>query len=163
MVCQAGLLLGIAVVTPDAVGDFGEVSDPGRGDDVNFLGEFMVIHPGLTLHFEPTTGFEQVHQSAKEAVHPRVVELTGDGAFDWHFRSGGVPEVVVTLNLFLHIPQGILSPSFIKFVHRDEVGKVQHINFFELGCGPVFRRHNIERNIAVINDFGIALADAGGF
>ena len=65
LVCQAGLLLGIAVVTPDAVGDFGEVPDPGRGDDVNFLGELMVIYPRLTFHLESTTGFKQVHQSGK--------------------------------------------------------------------------------------------------
>ena len=61
LVRQSGLFLGIAVVTPDAVGDFGEVTGPGRWDDVNFFGEFLVIHPRLTLHFEPTTGFEQFH------------------------------------------------------------------------------------------------------
>ena len=60
-----GLLFGIAVVTPDAVGDFGEVTGPGRGNDVNFLGEFMVIYPRLTFHLESTTGFKQVHQSGK--------------------------------------------------------------------------------------------------
>ena len=70
---------------------------------------------------------------------------------------------MVALNLLLYIPQCILPPSFIKFVHRDEVGKIQHVDFFELGSRSVFRRHNIERYIAVIDNFGIALADAGGF
>ena len=76
---------------------------------------------------------------------------------------GGIPIIVVAPVLLANIAQGIQRATLIELVDGDEVGKVEHIDFFELGGCAVFRRHHIQGLVSVIGDFGIRLPDAGGF
>ncbi len=62
-----------------------------------------------------------------------------------------------------HVAQGILRALAVELVDGDEVGKIQHVDFFQLRCGAELRRHHIHADIYVRHNRGIALAYAGSF
>lgn len=70
---------------------------------------------------------------------------------------------MVALVLLLHITQGIEGTAFVEFIECNEVGEIEHVDFFELGGGAVLWRHYVQAQIAVFDDFCIALANARGF
>ena len=70
---------------------------------------------------------------------------------------------MISLVLFFYITHGILCAPFVKFVNCNYIGKIQHINFFELYCSAKLRRHNIEADVRMIDNFGVGLTYAGGF
>ena len=67
---------------------------------------------------------------------------------------------MIPLELLANISQCILGTALVKFVDGDNIREIQHVDFFELGCRTKFRCHHIQRNIAVIHDFCVALTDA---
>nr|GFD52312.1 hypothetical protein [Tanacetum cinerariifolium] len=97
-----------------------------------------------------------------EPVHAGVVELRGDGAKHGHFLQRRIPALVVALVLLAHVAQGVEAAALVELVERDDVGKVQHVNLFELRGRAVFGRHHVEAHVGVLDDFGVALADAAG-
>jgi len=70
---------------------------------------------------------------------------------------------VVALPLFAHVAQGVFGGTFVEFVQDDQFGVVQHVDFLELALGTKFRGHDIAGEIDHIDDFGIGLANTGGF
>lgn len=58
----------------------------------------------------------------------------------------------ISLNGFPDVTQGIFSPSFFEFVQYNQIGQIQHVNFFKLTGCPVFRRHHVNRYIHQIGD-----------
>ena len=104
-----------------------------------------------------------VHDYFVEGVHARVVELRGDGAVDRHVVYLAFPQVVVALVLLSDIAQSIECAAFVEFVECNDVCEVEHVDFLELRCRAVFRGHDVQRNIGMVEDFGIRLANSGGF
>ena len=70
---------------------------------------------------------------------------------------------MIALKLLLHITQGIEGTPFVEFVEGNQIGEIEHIDFFELGGGAVLGRHHIQAHIAVLDDFGIALTNTRCF
>src|SRR5690606_11105715 len=94
-------------------------------------------------------------------IGSRIVKLAGNGAINRHLFPVFVKSLMVSLILLLYVPERIGSALLVEFVNGDEVGKVEHIDFFQLGGCPIFWRHDIEAQIAIFRDLRIALTDAG--
>ena len=156
------LLIDPPVVMPVGFADLRQVARaPGR-DDIDLfrlLGGKAEI--GMQAGARPFA--DQVDDMAVEPVDAGVVELAGDTPEDGHFVHGHIPGVAVALHLLAYVPQGVQGPPFVKFIEGDHIGKVEHVDLFELGGRPVFRRHHVEAHIRVVDDLGVALADAAGF
>ena len=69
---------------------------------------------------------------------------------------------MVALHLFGDIAQGIGSAFTVKFIDRHKLGKVQHVDFFELAGCTELGGHDVHGYIHVRHDGGVALANAGG-
>ena len=69
----------------------------------------------------------------------------------------------VPQDLLADIPEGVLGTPLVGLVDGHPVGEIEHVDFFELGGGPVFGGHHVEREPAQVGHFRIALPDAGGF
>jgi hypothetical protein len=50
----------------------------------------------------------------------------------------------------------------VELVDGDEVGEVEHVDLLELAGGAELGGHDVERQVHVRHDGGVALADAGG-
>ena len=70
---------------------------------------------------------------------------------------------MVPLVLLFHIAQSIQRTTLVEFINGDQVGKIEHVDLFKLAGCAIFRGHDIERDIAVVNDLGIGLPDARSF
>ena len=133
-----------------------------RRNDVYF---FRLIfangHVGMEIH----AGFiaQQIHNTAVQLVYPGVIKLAGDTAEYRHFIDGGIPGIAVALHLFAHIAQGIEGAAFIEFVDGDDIRKIEHVNFFQLGGCAKFGRHHIQTQVAVVYNFGVTLPDTARF
>ena len=86
--------------------------------------------------------------------------MRGNGANDWQVFVGSFPQVVVALELLPHIANGIQRAAFVKFIDGNDIGKIQHVNFFKLRRGSKFRCHEVQGHVAVVHDLGVALANA---
>ena len=64
--------------------------------------------------------------------HAIIVKFGGDGAENGHFRGIAVKCFAVSLYLLADIPDGVISPAFLKLVDHYQIGKVQHVDFFKL-------------------------------
>ena len=86
--------------------------------------------------------------------------MGSDGPNDGQVFVLGVPEVVVALELLSHVADGIEAAALVKLVDGHDVGKVEHVDFFQLGSGAEFRCHDVQGHVAVVHDFRVALTDA---
>jgi hypothetical protein len=68
---------------------------------------------------------------------------------------------VIALVLLAHVAQRVERAALVELVDRDQVGEVEHVDLLELRRGAVFGRHHVERDIAVLGDLGVGLADTG--
>ncbi len=76
--------------------------------------------------------------------------------------SAGLLEgAAVALHLLAHVAQRILRPAAVELVDRDEIGKVEHVDFLELAGGAELRRHHVQREVHMRDDGRVPLADAG--
>ena len=95
--------------------------------------------------------------------HAVVVEVGCHGAKHRHLLGGGGPSFFVALHLLGHIAQGVGGTFAVKLVNGDKLGKVEHVDFFQLaGCAKL-GRHHVHRHIHMRHDGRVALADAGSF
>jgi hypothetical protein len=62
--------------------------------------------------------------------------------------------------LLANVAQRVCRPTPITFVQHDEIGEINHVDLFELRGRTVFRRHHVQRAIDLIDDLGVALANA---
>ncbi len=74
-----------------------------------------------------------------------------------------IPSFAVALNLFSDITHRIFTAAFFKFVDYDQVGIIQHVNFFKLRRRAELAGHHVHRNVSQINNVGIALTDTRSF
>ena len=68
---------------------------------------------------------------------------------------------MISLPLFANISKRIFSATLVVFVEHDEIGKINHVDFFKLACRAIFTGHHVNREIHKIDDFAVALADTG--
>ena len=77
--------------------------------------------------------------------------------------SGSTPNSsLVAGQLPPHVAQGVLGAAALELVDHDRVGEVEHVDLLELAGGAELRRHHVQRQVAVLDDPGVALADARG-
>ena len=98
-----------------------------------------------------------------ERCHTVVVKAGRHSAKNWHVFSRSIPRFFVALHLFGDIAQGIARAFAVEFVDRYKLGKVEHVDFFELAGSAKFRRHHIHGNVNMRNDGSVALANARCF
>ena len=118
----------------------------------HFWGQLPLVASGL--------GPERIYDGRKQAVGTRIVELTCHGPKHGHIVDGVVPTLVVALVLLLHVAQGVQCTALVKFVERNQICKVEHVNLLELRRRAVLWGHHVQRHIAVVEDFGVGLADS---
>ena len=99
-------------------------------------------------------------QRAVERVRARVGERCRHRAVDRHGVDVLIECLSVALNLLFDITDRVACPAAIKLVDRHDVGVVQHVDLLELALRAKLRRHDIERQVGVFDDLGIALPDA---
>ena len=147
------------VVAAVVFGDLRQITRTGRRDDVDFFTHFRTAHEA---GWQVGAGAvcQYVNHPAVKSVHAGVVELGSDGADDRHLVKGFIPKLVVALVLLAHVAQGIEGAAFVKFIDRNDIGEIEHVNFFQLSCRAVFGGHHVEADVAVVNDFGVGLPDA---
>ena len=159
--CEVGLLLGPTVVGTVGFCDFAEVTRPGRRDDENLLAGALF---GGKRGGQVGACFvgQRVHHPTVELVGAGVVELRGDGPHHGKVVVLSVPQIVVALELLPHVAQGVLGAALVKLVDGHHIGEVEHVDLLELRGSSKFRRHHVQRDVAVVHDLGVALADATG-
>ena len=104
-----------------------------------------------------------INQGVVQGGDPIVVKLGGNGAENRHIDRVLIKCFTVALDLFANIAHRIFAAAFFKFIDNHQVGKIQHIDFFQLGSGAEFTGHHIDRYIHQIGDAGIALSDSRCF
>ena len=104
-----------------------------------------------------------VDQRPVETVDADVVELAGDRAVNRQLLVGRIEQMTVAPVLLAYVAQSIFGAAFLHFVQCDQVGEVEHVDFFQLGRRTELAGHDVEREITDLNNPCIALTDTAGF
>ena len=64
--------------------------------------------------------------------------------------------------LFANVAQRIFGATFFHLVQGDQVGEVEHVNFFKLGRCTELTGHHVERDIADLDNPCVALTYTAG-
>ena len=168
-----GLLFDAVVDRPALFGNFGQVAHAGAGDQ---HGGARLLQAGVDVGLEVAAAggvghggfFRQLlaQQAAQVGEHPAdagVVELAGDGGIHRHVFIGHLEGDAVALPLLAHVAQRILGAALVVLVQRNELGEIQHVDLFQLAGRAVVAGHHVHGEVDQIDDFRIALANAGGF
>ncbi len=99
----------------------------------------------------------------EKGVDTGITEVTGDTGEDGHVFGGAIKGAAIALDLFGDVTHGVIGPALIGFVDGDDVGKVEHIDLFELRWCAEFGGHDVHGEVAEIDHSAIALSDASGF
>ena len=91
-----------------------------------------------------------------------VVEARSGRAEDRHVLPLGPERLAVADHLAGHVAPRVLGPAALELVDGHHVGGVEHVDLLQLRGGAVLRRHDVERDVGVLGDARVALADAGG-
>ena len=70
--------------------------------------------------------------------------------------------LMISSPLTFHISQCIQRPPLLKFVQRDGVRKIKHIDFFQLGSRAIFRGHHVDGEVHKIHNLTVTLPNASG-
>ena len=73
-----------------------------------------------------------IDKGVVEGGNPIIIKPGSDGAKDRHFSRILIKCFEIALDLFANIAHGIFTTAFFKFVDHHQVGKIQHIDFFQL-------------------------------
>ena len=155
--------LGPAVVVAHRAGDVGEVARALGRDRGGVVGRRLRVGdrqpPVADREAEPREQRAQVPVERGDAV---VVEGRGAGAVDRHVLPRGAERVAVAHELAGDVAAGVVGAAALELVDRHDVGEVQHVDLLELRGGAELGRHDVQRGVDVVDDPGVALADAGG-
>jgi hypothetical protein len=161
---ELGLLLDAGIDAAALLGNLGEITHALAGNE---HGGARLFQRGVELR-RPLVGRQLelvAHQPAQVGEHPGdagIVELAGDGGIHRHLvvlqGEGGA----VALPLLAHVAQRVFRTALVELVEHDELGVIDHVDFFELAGGAVFAGHHVDGKVDEVDDFRIALADAGG-
>ncbi len=162
LLCDFSLFGGPLVVIADSFGNLCQVTGSRRRNDENFIRCFnLVFEPAGQRNSCP--GIDCLNQRLVQIIDPGIVELRCNCSVNRHLFCRPVEKFMVALVLFLHIAQSVKCSTFVELVDRHQVGKIEHVDLFELACRAVFRSHHVERHITVIDNLGIGLPDARSF
>jgi hypothetical protein len=150
------------VVGADGGGHLGEVAAAigryHRGDLRAHLGVDGREHPVGDLEAPLGQLGAQVLVEAGDAV---VVEARRDRAEHRQVGQVHVELLAVAGQLPPDVTQGVLGPAALVLVDHHRLGEVEHVDLLELAGRPELRRHHVDRDVDVVDDAGVALADAG--
>ena len=90
-----------------------------------------------------------------------VVEARRDGAEHRQRLGVGAEELPVAGQLAAHVAERVLGAAALELVDHHRVGEVEHVDLLELAGRAELGRHHVERHVAVLDDPGVALPDAG--
>ena len=71
-------------------------------------------------------------------------------------------KLAIALVLLANVAQRILRSAPVELVDRHKIGKIEHVDFFELRGGAEFGRHHVQRAVGQRDDRRVALTDARG-
>ena len=159
---NVALFFGEAVIPPNRIGDFTQISGAIRRNDI-----FLLTHLGIGGEF----GFpidlrffnHAFHQMSIQAIHTRIVELTGDGSENRQRFVVCLKQFSASFVLLSNVPQRIQGAALVELVQYDDVGKIDHVYLFQLGGRSEITGHHIHRNIHQIHNLRIRLADPRRF
>ena len=132
-----------------------------RRDDENLFAHFRARHILTTQCGSRFLG-DSIHQCAIQTVHPRVIELRSDRTKYRHLIHLGFKQFVIPLELLAHVAQSIQSTALIELIQRNHIGKIEHIDLFQLRRCAIFRGHYVQSHIAVLGNHRIALTNSAG-
>ena len=96
---------------------------------------------------------------AHDRLHSHlIVELCGDGA-KYREDSAGIPELAISAEC-LRTSLSASSDPLRSNLEDDEIGKIDHIDFFKLRWSAVFWGHDIHGDITNIDNSRASLADS---
>jgi len=144
----------------DCLGDLGQVTDPGRWDDGLLAGGLS----GIRRRGKHQRGalLQQPHHERAQLGGAGIIELRRDGSDDRHLLERSLEAGPVPLHLFAHVPQRIECAGLVELVHRHGIGKIEHVDLFELRGRSVVRGHDIEGDVRMLHDLGVRLTDPRG-
>ena len=150
------------VVVADGARDVGQVARAVARDDAAEPGRRLAGHARqhALADLEALVG-EQALEVLVERGDAVVVEAGGAGAEDRHVLPRLPERLAVAHDLAGDVAPGVVGAAPLELVDRDDVGEVEHVDLLELAGGAVLRRHDVEADVAVLDDAGVALADAG--
>ena len=165
---QLGLRFGPAGITAQGIGNFGQVAGTSSG---HYRRLVRTVAHGHQWQWGSRGTVRQRHAQCVKAhfkrlvkrCHSVVIKTRCHGAKHRHVFLRLAPGFAVALHLLADIAQGIVCAFAVKLVDCHKLGKVQHVDFLQLGGGAKFGCHDIQRHIHQRHDGGIALADARGF
>ena len=105
-----------------------------------------------------------LQQAAQIGEHPAqagIVELRSDARIDRNVFVFDVEGDTVAFPLLADIAQGILGAALVELVEYDQLGKIEHVDFFQLTRRAEITGHDIHGEIDQIDDLAVALTDTG--
>ena len=153
--------MGLLIVLSVVLRNLTQITIPVRRNDENL---FAHLRARSILATQCGSRFlcDGIHQCAIQTIHPRIVELRSDRTKYRHLIHLGFKQFVVPLKLLTNVAQSIQSTALIKLIQSHHVGKIEHIDLFQLRRCPIFWRHYIQSYIAVLGNHGIALTNSTG-
>ena len=95
----------------------------------------------------------------EQIIDARVIELAGNGWVNGNLVIAYRESDVVPLPLLADVSQRVFGASLFKFVQRDDIREVQHVDLLELAGRAILTGHYIDGQIHQIDDLGVALSD----
>ena len=99
-------------------------------------------------------------QLGEHPADARIIELAGDRWVDRNIFIRRLECDVIALPLLANVTQRVLCAALVVFVEDNQIGKVEHVDFFELARCTVIAGHDVNREIDQVDDLTVALADA---
>ena len=102
-------------------------------------------------------------ERGEQSVDPGIVEAARNGRKNWQVGVGQTRlRRMIAPPLLAHVPQTVLRAALVALVEHDQICVVQHVDLFQLARGAVLPRHDVDRHVGEIHDFGIGLTRARG-
>ena len=92
-----------------------------------------------------------------ERGHAVVVEARRDGAVNRHGVGRHAEGLAIALDLLPDVAQRVLGALAVELVDRDQIGEVEHVDLLELARRAELGRHDVERDVDMGHDGGVAL------
>ncbi len=159
---RIGLQLDRCIDVAPLLGNFCQVPNPRSRDQrictrVRFVDrEIWFPLVGCKAELVDETGTK----ASENASDARVIELACNARANRCLAIRRIECEVVPLPLLADVAQGILGTPLVELVEDDEVGEIEHVDFFELARGTVIARHDVDRKIHEIDDLTVALPNA---
>ncbi len=160
---QHHLFRGELVIIAHRVGNLGQIAAACRWHDRILAGREAHIDCRQLARSCLQAALDQPgQQSLVQRGHAIVVEARCLRAEHRHLVRTPGKQFAIALVLLCHVAQRILCTLAVELVDRNEVGKVEHVDLFELRRRAEIRCHYIHAQVNMRHDCGVALADAGG-